>query len=52
MSGYEDFAIDEGSPEDEPDVADDALPTDEEEAAAPPPVDASYAAVSPDTEGA
>jgi hypothetical protein len=36
------------SPEDEPDVADDLLPTDEDEAAAPPPVDASYPAVPPD----
>lgn len=38
------------SPEDEPDVPDEALPTDEEEAASPPPVDASYPAVPPDDE--
>ena len=42
------FTIDEGSPKDEPDVADDLLPTDDDEAAAPPPNDAAYAAVSPD----
>lgn len=50
MSSDERYSIEEGSPEDEPDVADDALPTDEEEAAAPPPLDAAYVPVSPDRE--
>ena len=50
MSTEERYPIEEGSPEDERDVADDALPTDEEEAAAPPPLDASYVPVSPDQE--
>ena len=44
-------SLEEGSPEDEPDVADDDLPSYEEEDAAPPPDDDSAAAVDPDSEG-
>jgi hypothetical protein len=39
------------SPDDDPDVADADLPTDEEESASPPPDDDSSAPVDPDADG-
>jgi hypothetical protein len=42
--------LDEGSPDDEPDVADADLPADEEEEADPPPDDDSATPVDPDEE--
>lgn len=50
MSSDERYLIDEGSPEDERDLDDDVLPTDAEEAAAPPPLDTAYVPEPPDLE--